>query len=56
LRETIFIVDYLCPLYEFVHGAVEISGVIGDSCMNKKPSISSSKKGKTKVSGGKKRP
>ncbi|KAJ8422775.1 hypothetical protein Cgig2_014323 [Carnegiea gigantea] len=34
-----------------VIGAVEISGVTGNSCTKEKPSISSSEKGKSKVSG-----
>jgi len=46
----------LCPLCEFVPGAVEISGVMGDSCTKEKPSVLSTEKGKTMASGGNKRP
>jgi len=56
LRETIYIIDHLCPLCEFLPGAVAISGVMGDSYTKKKPSVLSTEKGKTKVSGGNKRP
>jgi len=44
------------PLCEFVPGAVEISGVTGDNCTREEPSISSSEKGKTKISSGNRRP
>ncbi|KAJ8425399.1 hypothetical protein Cgig2_033079 [Carnegiea gigantea] len=42
--------------FKFVPATVEISGVMGDSCAKEKPSLSSSEKGKTKVSGGNERP
>jgi len=56
LRETIFIIDPRRPLCEFVPGTVKILGVIGDSYAKEKPSVSSSEKGKAKVSRGNKRP
>ena len=56
LRETIYIIDHLPPLCESVPRAVEISGVLDDSCAKVKPLVSSSQKGKTKVSGGNKGP
>jgi len=56
LRETIYIIDHLYPLYEFVPGAVEILEVMGDSCTKEKPLVLSTEKGKTKVSRGNKRP
>jgi len=56
LRETVYIIDHLRPLCEFIPGAVKILVVMGDSCAKEKLSISSSEKEKTKVSGGNRRP
>jgi len=56
LRETVYIIDHLRPLCEFVVGVVEILGVMGDSCTKENPSVSSSEKTKTKVSEGIKMP
>jgi len=56
LREAVYIICHLRPLYEFVYGAVEISGVTGDSYTKGGPSLSSSKKGQKKVSGSNRRP
>jgi len=56
LKKIVYIIDHLCPPCEFVPGAVEISRVLGDSCAKEKPLVSSFEKGKTKVSGGNKRP
>ena len=53
--ETICIIDHLLSLCEFVPRAVEISGVMGDSCAKEKPSVLSFEIGKTNVSGGNKR-
>ena len=55
LRETIYIIDHLRPLCEFVPKAVEISVVMGNSYAKQKSSVSSSKKGKAKVYGGNKK-
>jgi len=55
LRKTVYIIGHLCHRCEFVPGAVKILGVMGESCTKKKPSVSSSKKGRNKVSGGNKR-
>ncbi|KAJ8424440.1 hypothetical protein Cgig2_003898 [Carnegiea gigantea] len=49
LRETVYIINHLRPLGEFIPGAVEILEVMSDSCTNEKPLVSSSEKGKTKV-------
>jgi len=56
LREAVYIIGHLCPLCEFAPGAVEISGVTGDNCTKGGPSLSSSEKGKKKVSSGNRRP
>jgi len=56
LRETVYIIDHLRPLCEFVPEAVEVSGVMGNNCTKDKPSVSSSEKGKAKVFGSNKRP
>jgi len=56
LRETVYIIDHVHHLCKFVPRAVEILGIMGDSCVKEKPSVSSSEKGKAKVSGGNKRP
>jgi len=56
LREAVYIIGQLRPLCEFVPGAVEISGVTGDNCIKEGPSLSSSEKGKKKVSSGIRRP
>ncbi|KAJ8422583.1 hypothetical protein Cgig2_007492 [Carnegiea gigantea] len=55
LRETIYIIDHLRPLCEFLPGAIKISVVMYNSCTKEKPSVSSSEKGKTKVSRGNKK-
>jgi len=54
LRETTCIIAHLRPLWEFVSWAAKVSGVMGDRCAKEKPSVSSSKRGKTKVPGGNK--
>ena len=56
LRETVNIIGHLRPLCEFGPGAIEISGVIGDNYTKEGCSLSSSEKGKKKVSNGNRRP
>ena len=56
LRETICIINHICPPFKFVRKVVEILGGMGNSCTKEKPSALSSEKGKTKVSRGNKRP
>ncbi|KAJ8438651.1 hypothetical protein Cgig2_016397 [Carnegiea gigantea] len=56
LRKTVYIIDHLRPLCELVPRAVEILGVTSNSYTKEKPLVSPSEKGKTKVSGGNKRP
>ncbi|KAJ8434749.1 hypothetical protein Cgig2_001952 [Carnegiea gigantea] len=56
LRDAVYIIGHQRPLCELVPGAVKISGVTGDNCTKEGPSLSSSKKGKKKVSSGNKRP
>jgi len=55
LRETIYIIDHLLPLYQFIPGAVKVLGVMVDNFVKEKPSVLSSEKERTKVSGGNKR-
>ena len=56
MREAVYIVDHLRLVYEFIPRDIEILGVTGNRSTKEKPSVSSSKKGKTKVSEGNKRP
>ena len=56
LKETTCITNHLPLLCEFVLRAIEISGMMGENCAKKRPSILSSEKGKSKVSRGNKRP
>ena len=56
LREAIYIIDHLHLLWEFVPEVIKISRVMSDSCAKEKSLVSSSEKGKAKVSRGNKRP
>lgn len=55
-REVISIIDHLHPRCVLMLGVIQMSWFMGDGYTNERPSTSSSKKGKIKVSKGNKRP